>query len=245
VAGHQRRILRHVLGHEPDAAAVDRATTEVFRNVGRAWIDTARAHRSSRAEVEATMRVEGWPHVVAALNEGRPVIMAMAHIGAWDRGGVWLSRRIPLSVVAERLEPPEVFDWFVRERTAAGMRVIGLDQHTGATLLAELRSGRSIGLLCDRDLTGDGVPVSFFGAKTTLPGGPAVLALRTGAVILPCAVYLTEGAVCRAVIRPPVVAERTSTGAGSLRRDVERVTAAVALELEHLIAAAPSARLLE
>ena len=51
------------------------------------------------------------------------------------------------------------------------------------------REGRIVGLLADRDLAGNGVEVDFFGEKTTLPGGPALLALRSGAAFMTCAIY--------------------------------------------------------
>ena len=76
--------------------------------------------------------------------------------------------------------------------------------------------------------------VEFFGERTTLPGGPATLALRTGAPVLPSATYF-EGRRHHAVIRPPLDVTRT----GRFRDDVARVTQALAHELEDLIRAAP------
>jgi KDO2-lipid IV(A) lauroyltransferase len=89
--------------------------------------------------------------------------------------------------------------------------------------------------LCDRDLTGDGIWVDFFGERTTLPGGPATLALRTGAALLPVAVYFEAGRDHRARILPPIPANR----AGRLRDDIARITQVLANEFELLIAAAP------
>ena len=79
-------------------------------------------------------------------------------------------------------------------------------------------------LLCDRDLTGDGVEVEFFGERTTLPGGPATLALRTGATLLPAAVYFRPAATTTRSVRPADPAERE----GRLRDDVARITQALA-----------------
>jgi KDO2-lipid IV(A) lauroyltransferase len=76
--------------------------------------------------------------------------------------------------------------------------------------------------------------VEFFGETTTLPAGPATLALRTGAALLPVAIYDTAHA-CHAIVRPPIPTERT----GKLRHDVERVTRLLAAELEDLIRLAP------
>ena len=73
-------------------------------------------------------------------------------------------------------------------------------------------------LLCDRDIGGGGIPVEFFGEPTTLPGGPATLALRTGAPVLPAAVYFDPGGHLGRVGGP-------STGAATVDgRRLARVT---------------------
>ncbi len=79
--------------------------------------------------------------------------------------------------------------------------------------------------------------VEFFGERTTLPAGPATLALRTGATLLPVGVYFTEeynGHL--AIVRPPVSTVRHG---GRLRDDVVRITQSLAHELEFLIRRAP------
>jgi KDO2-lipid IV(A) lauroyltransferase len=94
--------------------------------------------------------------------------------------------------------------------------------------------------MCDRDLSGDGVPVDFFGEETTLPAGPATLALRTGAPLVPVGNYFGPGSMHVAEITPPVPAERR----GRLRDDVVRVTQELAYRFEELIRAAPEQWLL-
>jgi KDO2-lipid IV(A) lauroyltransferase len=92
-------------------------------------------------------------------------------------------------------------------------------------------------LLADRDVAGGGVPVTFFGEKTTMPAGPATLTLRTGAPILPTAVYFAPGRDQHlGIVRPPVEIERT----GRLRDDVALLTQRLAEEFELLIRKAPA-----
>jgi KDO2-lipid IV(A) lauroyltransferase len=136
--------------------------------------------------------------------------------------------------VVEPLEPPELFDWFVAFRSSLGMNIVPLGPKAGSELVRGIKERHVVCLLCDRDIQGGGVEVEFFGERTTMPAGPATLALRTGAPILPCAAYFTPTGH-RAVIRPPVPTERR----GSLREDVGRITQAVAEELEVLIRAEP------
>jgi KDO2-lipid IV(A) lauroyltransferase len=140
-----------------------------------------------------------------------------------------------MTSVAEPLEPPELYRWFVAQREAIGLTILPLGSEAGGTLLRILRDGGLVGLLCDRDITGTGVEVEFFGERTTLPGGPATLALRTGASILPTAVYSGPGKNHTALILDPIPAERT----GRLRQDVTRITQLLARALEELIRRAP------
>ena len=90
-------------------------------------------------------------------------------------------------------------------------------------------------LLCDRDLTGAGITVDFFGEPTTVPGGPALLALRTGAALLPCGAYFTDGGGHVGKVGEPIPAVRE----GRLRDDVARVTTALIRRVEDLIRDAP------
>ena len=93
----------------------------------------------------------------------------------------------------------------------------------------------SCACVCDRDLTGDGIEVDLFGERTTMPGGPALLALRTGAPLLPVGVTFLPNGRHHVRIEAPVPTERQ----GRLRDDVARVTQDLALRFEGLIGAAP------
>jgi len=90
-------------------------------------------------------------------------------------------------------------------------------------------------LLADRDLVGNGVEVEFFGEKTTLPAGPALLALRSGAPLMTCAIYQRPRGQYHAVLQPPLDSTRT----GRLRKDVQRLTEEMARSLEGLVRLAP------
>ena len=127
------------------------------------------------------------------------MILALPHLGGWEWAGRWLAdtgHRV--TVVVERIEPPELFDWFARLRNELGMKVVPLGPSAATAVLRALRDNEVVCLLCDRDLQGGGIEVEFFGERTTLPAGPATLGLRAGAPILPVAVYFT-----RRVQRPP------------------------------------------
>ena len=163
----------------------------------------------------------------------------MPHLGGWEWSAAWLTKvkGWPVASVAERLEAAELFDWFVEYRAGLGMEIIAVGPTSAAEIGAALANGKIVSLLCDRDLTGNGVEVEFFGERTTLPAGPAVMHLKGGATVLPVGVYFTEQGV-HAVVRPPVTIER-DPDATSIRGDVQRFMQVLAGELEELIRAAP------
>ena len=230
VARHQQRIA----GGSLNGKQLDSQVGKAFDSYAQYWVDSFRLTGRTTAEVDAGFRVDGAHHIDEALTLGNGAILAMPHIGAWDYGGAWVAHHWPLTVVAERLEPPELFEWFCRQREANHLKMVALGPEAGPVLLSALRKNELIGLLCDRDIAGGGIEAEFFGERTTFPAGPATLSLRTGAVILPNAVF-QEGPIAHGVIRPPLQFERSS----KLRADVSALTQLLVSELETLIRMVP------
>ena len=231
------RHLSRLLGRPVPEREATAWARRAFAMYARYWLEGARLATTDPAVIEARMTEPvGWEGFEAAMASGRGVILALPHVGSWEWGGAWLARRgYPMTAVAEPLEPPELYDFFVRQRQQMGLTIVPLGPGAGTVLLRTLRAGGLVGLLCDRDVGSGGVEVEFFGERTILPAGPATLALRTGAVLMAAAVYSGPGPSHSAVIRPPVDTGRQ----GSLRADVARVTQEVARELEGLIRRAP------
>jgi lauroyl/myristoyl acyltransferase len=231
------RHLRRVLGGDLTAADVRGLTRQAYLNYARYWLEGARLPAVTPDVIQSRMAIEsGYEHLVTAMAAGKGVILALPHLGRWEWGGAWLNLQgYPMTAVAETVEPPQLYDWFVAQRQALGLTIVPLGNEAGGVLLRTLRDGKLVGLLCDRDIVGNGVEVEFFGERTTLPAGPATLALRTGAVLLPAAVYGGPGNHHTGVIMAPVPTQRT----GRLRADVTRITQDVAHDLERLIRRAP------
>ena len=235
---HMRRLLASTSpGVTPDEKLVRRLGRQAFREYARYWVDGARLAAVDPIDVCRRMSIEsGFEHLRRGMAEGRGVVLALPHVGSWEWGGSYLNQQgYPMTSVAERLDPPELFEWFVGQRRQMGLTVVPLDNHASGRLLRTLRDGGLVGLLCDRDLPGNGVEVRFFGERTTLPAGPATLALRSGATLLAAVVYSGPGRHHTGVISAPFDTRRR----GSLRADVTRVTQDVACQLEEYIRRAP------
>src|SRR5215207_2433006 len=202
--------LGQVLGLHPGSRRLRRAVRRGFGSYGRYWVEAFRLEDLTAASIRERLRIEGRHHIDTALAAGRGAIFASPHIGNWDAGGAWLAASgYPATAVVERLRPAELYERFAVYRRALGLELLPLDDgsETMRGVLRALRAGRVVGLVCDRDLTGGGLPVRLFGAATVMPGGPASLALRTGATLLPCAVYQDRRrghwhAVIRPLLRP-------------------------------------------
>lgn len=237
---HLEHNLSRVLGYpdsQVDPLLLRRYVRRGFANYGQYWAEGAKLPALSRDTVTRRFRIaEGLENLEDAFAQGRGVVIALPHIGSWEWGGSYIaSLGMPMTAVAEELEPEELFDWFRAKRESIGIHVEGLNAQASAKLLQVLKNGGVVGLLCDRDIQGGGVDVEFFGERVTLPGGPATLALRTGATLLAAACYMGPGNDHFAVVTPPLEVARE----GRLREDVTRVTQLVARELEGLIRRAP------
>lgn len=246
VASHMARAIGRPLG-KTEARALVR---EVFANYGRYWAESLRLPSLPPGEVDAGVVTVGREHLDAALACGRGVIIAAPHLGGWEWGAMQiLGSGLPVTVAVEPLEPPEVFEWFVRFRSRLGMNVVPVGPGAGAAMLRALGEGHVLCLLSDR-LVGQasGVEVDFFGSRVMMPAGPVTLALRSGAPLLTAAIYYGRAAGSHTlVIRPPL--ELSASGPMGpepgahplrLRERVRNGTQELARELEELIGAAPT-----
>ena len=238
--GDRRRLvarnLQRVVGPELNGRQLQRSVSRVFASYADYYLQSFRLPSMTTEQIVAGFSEEGYERIAEARTEGNGVILAMPHLGSWEWAAHWLTLHhgVPVGCVVETLQPPELFDWYRGFRESLGMKVVGLGPSAGVETIAMLRENRALCLPSDRHVGGAGVEGEFFGEGTMLPAGPATLALRTGAGLLPVAIYDHRGG-CHGVVRPPVVAKRE----GRLRDDVARVTRALAGELEILIAAGP------
>lgn len=222
---------------DPDPEVVRRWGRRTFRAYSRYWAEAARLPAASPDTITGRMVMdEGWEHLQAGVKAGKGVVLALPHVGSWEWGGAWFAQRgTPMTSVAERLASEKLYEWFVDQRRALGLTIVPLDEQSGAVVLQTLRRGGVVGLVCDRDLIGNGVEVEFFGERTTLPAGPAALALRTGAMLSTCAVYSGPGRDHVGTVSPPINTERQ----GTFRKDVARITQEIARSFETYIRRAP------
>ena len=204
------RVTRAGRLARPDAPFADlrQLSRRGVRSYLRYWLEVFRLPVIPGEEILGRMRCTGEEETAFAhMAAGRGVIFALPHMGNWEHAGAWIVLRGAgkFTTVAERLRPQSLYDRFVAFRESLGMEVL---PHSGGTsrfgvLARRLRAGGLVCLLCERDLTGSGIEVSFFGEPARMMGGPAALAVHTGAALMPVTLWY-DGPYWCAHIHPEI-----------------------------------------
>jgi lauroyl/myristoyl acyltransferase len=150
------------------------------------------------------------------MQAGRGGIFVTVHMGSWEMAGAYEGLRgVPLTVVALSHADPRVDQIFRDIRREAGMESVPVE---GALqrLREALAEGRFTAMLADRDVSGHGLKLPLFGQSLQVPAGYAVLALRTGAWLLPACVYRRPDGRAAIQFRPPIVPDRKQDNTASL-----------------------------
>jgi lauroyl/myristoyl acyltransferase len=228
------RNFGHVLGLPPDDPRVRRLALRAYREYGRYLVEL--------------MRLPGLPHeTVGQLvpefdiqeikdiwhgSPGGGLILTVGHMGSNEVIAASIANHgMPISVVADDSSFPELFELLRRQREHWSVTLV--PWRNLRAIFGVLRRGEVLGLLVDWGYRSDGIPVTLFGAWTTLPAGPATLAAKTRARILPIAIRRTADGTFAVSWDVPIEV------ASSDPAELQRATQAMADALTASIGAAP------
>jgi lauroyl/myristoyl acyltransferase len=227
--------LRHVLGPQADPARIEEVARQVFRHQARNYYDLFRVASLSDDQIRNLVSAHGLEHVDQALSAGKGVIMLSVHFGNIDIVmQMFALLKYPMTAVAERLKPERLYQYVASLRGSKGVTLIPIDSFL-RPLFKALRNNEIVGLAADRNLTGTGTVVEFFGAPCLLNDGPVSLALRTGAKLVPAFSLRNPDNTFDAYVEPALVLERT----GDSEEDVRAGMANLAAVLEKWIGQYP------
>ncbi|MDQ6672267.1 MAG: lysophospholipid acyltransferase family protein [Chloroflexota bacterium] len=224
--------LRHILGRRPTW----REVAAVFQNGVLNYWDIFAIPHMSPAELLGLMQIRGLEHVDAARAVGHGVIAATAHLGSVSLVGQLLpTLGYETMGLLEPIQPPELYQFLARQRTALGARLMQVGPAALRELLLGLRRNAILGIVTDRDIDGKGALVQFFDAPARFPDGVASLSLRTGAPILIAVPVRRPDGRFDALFEPLPPVQLT----GDRKQDVLLLTRAVARRLEYHIGSHP------
>jgi KDO2-lipid IV(A) lauroyltransferase len=222
--GQRRAALDNyaaVLERERSDPAVAQVARRAFQNYGRMLADFVLMGSLEPDDLLRQITFEGLEHVDAALAQGRGAIMAVPHMGSWDMAGSWAAAKgYSVFAVAERF-PGSLNNAVVDTRQRFGLNVIPLGRPAVRAITDALRSNGVVALLCDLE-QGPGVDVRFFGRRAVVPGGPAAIAIKTGAALLPSYVYGVGPSRYHVHLDPSFSWPATETKASLMQRVVTR-----------------------
>lgn len=190
---YERNLSRvHPGATTPDLREISRLG---MRSHMRYWCEAFRLPSWSRERISSTFILDRADLLDAAMSSGSGAVMVVNHGGNWDHAGAWGALRYgSLTTVAERLKPEGVFEQFREYRQSLGMEILPLGEaDTFRVLIERLRGGGLVPLAGDRDISRRGITVDFFGEPASMPAGPALLGVLTGAPVYPVTLSFGDG----------------------------------------------------
>ncbi|MEX2204974.1 MAG: lysophospholipid acyltransferase family protein [Myxococcota bacterium] len=208
----------------PELAESERRAIGRESYVQLAWqlIDVARAAGWGPRELIERVEVEGREHVDAALEKGHGVVGLTAHLGSFEFAmRIAPAIGLPITVIGRPLTNRLLRRDMHAQRTSTGSELL-LHRNVAPQMLRALHQGRVVVALNDQyKRRSQGVFVPFFGVRVSTSPGPALIALRAGAPIIPAACVRIGPDRHRLVMRSPLATPDT----GDRRKDVEMLTA--------------------
>ncbi|TMG67606.1 MAG: lysophospholipid acyltransferase family protein [Chloroflexi bacterium] len=217
---------------ENDTAALRRLSWLNFQNHAKAYADLMQLPRARVESLQPRLRVKGLDYLEEARAVGKGVLVVSCHMGSYEVvSAIWAATLSPVSFFAEELEPRALFEWYRDTRARLGISVLTLDHGGIRKVLQALREQEMVITAIDRDITGTGQMMPFFGKPAPIPLGPAAIALRLGTPLFPVCVYRLPDDTYVAEGAPLVYARST----GDARADQVRTTQELLRPIERFV----------
>lgn len=190
-----RENLRAVLALEgrSDEAEICRLSNDNLKNFAGNLCDLAYAGRLGEKFIKERVEVRGLERLREAFSRKKGVIIASAHVGNWELGGMVLSRLgYPPTALALGHRQKSVNDAFLKNRQRNGINVIFLGSGSLRACYSLLKENGILAMVGDLLFGKEGIPVDFLGRKILYPRGIARFSLATGAAVLPAFFIMTS-----------------------------------------------------
>ena len=216
-----------------DPAGLRRMSWQNFRNHAKAYADLMQLPRERVEKMGQRLRVDGClEYLEQARAIGKGVLVVSPHMGSYEEAAaIWAATQAPVSLFAEELEPRALLEWYRETRARLGISVLPLDHGGIRKVLQALREQEIVITAIDRDITGTGYLMPFFGKLAPIPLGPAAIALRLGTPLFPVCVFRLPDDTFQVECAPLVIARST----GNVRADQVRTTEELVHNIERFI----------
>jgi lauroyl/myristoyl acyltransferase len=196
VKGQRETILKNLAIALPDRTPQEREkiAREVFKSNVHYYYDTLRVHKIPPRRMRHISHVYGIHETLEIMKQqgAKGILLFSGHTGSFNMaiqsaGQVGVATHL----LVEPIKPPELYDLIKKLRESdPNIKLIPVGGVGVREVFRALKHPRAVTILAiDRDVTGGGQPLKFFGRDAKLPGGIAELALRTGALLVPVYTY--------------------------------------------------------
>lgn len=227
--------------HENLQIAYDNALTyeqreeigrQFFINSGKNLVDVLRFKKHFQNEIRQLVTIEGREYFEAAYRRGKGVFGVTGHLGNFELLAAYMqSLGYECAVIGREMYDRRLNELLVKNRESVGLVNIATTD-SPKKIVGWLRKGGVIGVLIDIDsMRVRSVFVPFFGKPANTPIGQSVIAVKTGAALLPVACVRTEGNRYKVIVRPEIEFERT----GDVEKDAYTATLLCTKALEDLV----------
>lgn len=224
--------LRQILGPEATERRLDTLARKVFRHAARNYYDLFRLQKLGIKALRAEVDVHGMEHLFKCVEEGKGGIAVAPHLGSFDVvAQMGPAHGLKITIPVEPLKPQKLFDLISRSRAANGIRLAAVGVTARKEIFGALARNEIVAMAADRDVTGKGIPVQFFGRETTVPDAPAFLSLHTGAPVVLTRGLRNPDGTYTLIVGPRIEMKRT----GDMRLDVRVNTQIITEMLERFI----------
>ncbi len=203
--------LSVILNRPAEDPVVRQRALQTFQNYGLYLLDYVRLNNLPDYLVP---RESGAPHIKKALADGKGAILIMPHLGHWELGGVLFAmRECPIHALTLKDPEENVQDFRDNIRRTLGIETLHIDPANYGNVLKLvklLRQNQVIAMLGDRYEGGKKAIVDFFGKKVIFPVGAMILALNSGAPVIPVFTVARPDGEYLAWMEKPIFVERIS-----------------------------------
>jgi KDO2-lipid IV(A) lauroyltransferase len=193
-----------------------------FIHLARVVLELPYLRKLTSADLDGFVTFHGIEHFKGALHKGRGVLLLASHFGNWELMALAFSLRyFPINIVVRPLDNPFLDKLITKIRTRGGNNLIP-KKGSVRKMLRLLAAGDAVALLLDQNPTWDeGVFVPFFNEIACTNKVLSIIALRTGAPVIPAFNVRQPDGSYRVFCEPEVAL----TGSGDTTRDVQENTA--------------------
>jgi lauroyl/myristoyl acyltransferase len=205
-----------------------------FRNHAKAYADLMMLPRMNVEAMRPLLHLEAkdLDYLEQARAVGKGVMVVSCHMGSYEVvSAIWSATLAPVSLFAEELEPQALFEWYRDTRARLGISVLPLHLGGLRKVTQALHDKEMVVTAIDRDITGTGQMMPFFGRPAPIPLGPAAIAVRLGTPLLPVCVFRLADDTYTAEAAAPVIGQST----GDTKADEVRVTQELLRHIEGFI----------